>query len=60
MLGSATGLVLAGVLRDPLDSLGRSIAVLGVVPIIAVVLLLHRLPEASGHTLDEVSPTQEE
>jgi MFS family permease len=60
VLGSATGLILAGVLRDPLGSLGRSIAVLGVLPIIAIVALLHRLPEASGHTLDEVSPTREE
>jgi putative MFS transporter len=58
VLGSATGLVLAGVLRDPLDSLGRSIAVLGVVPIVAVVALLHRLPEASGHELDELSPSE--
>jgi putative MFS transporter len=60
VLGSATGLVLAGVLRDPLDSLGRAIAVLGFVPIVAVVLLLRKLPEASGHALDEVSPPQEE
>jgi MFS family permease len=60
VLGSATGLIMAGVLRDPLDGLGHAIAVLGFVPIVAVLLLLHRLPEASGHTLDEVSPTQEE
>jgi hypothetical protein len=31
-----------------------------VIPIIAAVTLLHRLPEGSGHTLDELSPSEDE
>ena len=54
--GSAVGLVSTGFLRDPLGGLGRTIALLGIVPILATVLLLPRLPEASLSTLDEVSP----
>jgi MFS family permease len=60
VLGSATGLILAGALRDPLDSLGQSIALLGFLPLVAVVVLLPRLPEGSGRRLDDLSPVEDD
>jgi MFS family permease len=60
VLGSATGLILAGALRDPLDSLGQSIALLGFLPLVAVVVLLPRLPEAAGQRLDDLSPVEDD
>ncbi len=54
--GSAVGLITTGFLRDPLGGLGRTIAILGIIPILATLFLLPRLPEASATTLDELSP----
>lgn len=56
VLGSATGLVLAGALSDPLGGLGNAIAWLGVPAIASVLLIVPRLPEPAGRDLDEVSP----
>jgi len=56
--GSVTGLLLAGLLSDQLHDLGLGIALCGIAPIIAAVFLIPRLPESSGRTLDEVSPSE--
>lgn len=56
--GSAVGLVVAGTLADRLDDLGLAIALCGIAPIIAALLLLPRLPESSGRALDDVSPSE--
>ena len=56
VIGSATGLVLTGILSDSWG-LGPAIAVLGIPSALACGLLL-RLPEPASHTLDEVSPSE--
>jgi predicted MFS family arabinose efflux permease len=58
VVGSSLGLVLAGQLSDPLGDIGRSIALLGIPALIAVVFFVPRLPETSGSDLDEVSPSE--
>jgi hypothetical protein len=58
VLGSVVGLVLAGQLSDSIGGLGNAIALCGIAPIIAAVFLLPRLPESSGHELDDVSPSE--
>jgi hypothetical protein len=45
VLGSMTGLLLAGALSDPLGGIGPSTALLGVLPIVITLLLVPRLPE---------------
>lgn len=56
VLGSVTGLVLAGNLSDPLGGLGRSIAVCGLAALVAALFVVPRLPESQGRALDDVSP----
>jgi MFS family permease len=56
--GSAIGLLLAGALSDPLGGLGYSLALCGIAPLLAGVLLLPRLPESRGRALDDVSPSE--
>lgn len=58
VLGSATGLLLAGYLSDRFDDLGLAIAVCGIAPVVAALFLLPRLPESSGRALDDVSPSE--
>ncbi|MGH8979374.1 MAG: hypothetical protein ACRDV7_14940, partial [Acidimicrobiia bacterium] len=58
VLGSATGLVLAGTLSDPLGGIGRSIALCGIAGMLAAIIFVPRLPETNDQTLDEVSPTE--
>ena len=58
VLGSVTGFLLTSLLRDQIGSLGGAIAVCGIAPIIAAVFLLPRLPESSGRSLDDVSPSE--
>jgi MFS family permease len=58
VLGSATGLVLAGTLSDPLGGIGRSIALCGIAGMLAAIIFVPRLPETHGQMLDEVSPTE--
>jgi MFS family permease len=58
VLGSVVGLVLAGQLADSIGGLGNAIALCGIAPIIAAIFLLPRLPESSGHALDDVSPSE--
>ncbi len=56
--GSVVGLLLAGLLSDQLHDLGLAIALCGVAPILAATFLIRRLPESSGRTLDDVSPSE--
>jgi MFS family permease len=58
VLGSATGLLLAGYLAQPLGSIGAAIAVTAVGPVIVALFLIRYLPEARGLLLDEVSPSE--
>jgi hypothetical protein len=57
VLGSSAGLIMAGALSDPLDGLGRAVALMGVGSLVAALFLVRRLPEPRAHTLDEISPT---
>ena len=54
MAGSATGLALVSVLSGPLG-LGRSIAVLAGLPLIALVAVAVGFPETARRDLDETS-----
>ena len=55
--GSATGLVIAGVLSDPVGGLGPAIALCGIGSLIAAVFLVPLLPESKARRLDEISPS---
>lgn len=56
--GSVVGLILAGSLSDPLDGIGRAIALLGVAPLLAALVLVPALPEAAWKGLDDLSPSR--
>ncbi len=58
VLGSASGLLLAGYLSEPLGSIGYGVAVTSVAPLIVVLFLIKHLPEAKGVLLDDVSPSE--
>lgn len=54
--GSATGLVLAGRLRDHFDSYGPAIALLALGPLLVVVLVLTLYPETANVELEDLNP----
>lgn len=56
--GAITGLLVASNLDDTLGGLGPAIAVCGIGPIIAAVLVIPWLPETRDRTLDNVSPSE--
>lgn len=56
VLGSVTGLLLAGGLSDRLGGLGRSTALTGIGALVVALLVVPRLPESAAHALDEISP----
>ncbi len=56
--GSVTGLLLATNLESTVGGLGNAIALCGIAPVLAAVLVLPFLPEAADRTLDEVSPSE--
>jgi predicted MFS family arabinose efflux permease len=56
VLGSATGLLLAGGLSDRLGGLGRSTALTGIGALVVALLVVPLLPEPAAHMLDEISP----
>jgi MFS family permease len=58
VIGSATGLILAGTLADELGGLGRTIALCGLAPLVAAIFLAPRLPESAHRRLDDVSPPE--
>jgi MFS family permease len=58
VLGSMLGFVVAGLLSDPLDGLGRAIAITGAASFVAAVVVIPRLPESAKRNLDDVSPSR--
>jgi len=58
--GSATGLLLVGFLDDAVGGLGIAIALCGIAPLVAALLVVPRLPETRARTLDDISPTEVE
>jgi putative MFS transporter len=56
--GSASGLLVAGYLSEPLHSIGLSVALTGIGPIVVALFLIRRLPEARGVDLDRISPPE--
>ncbi len=56
--GSVTGFLLVSLLTDRIGSLGGTLALCGIAPILGAVFLLPRLPESSGQALDDVSPSE--
>jgi MFS family permease len=58
VLGSATGLVLAGALSHHPSDLGRSVALMGVGSFLVALIIVPLLPESAARTLDDVSPTR--
>jgi MFS family permease len=57
VIGSATGLGMAGGLSDQLGGLGRSIALTGIGSLLVAVLVIPLLPESQAHSLEDISPT---
>ena len=58
VIGSASGLLVAGLLSDQLGGIGRAVALTAIGPVIVGLLLIGRLPEARGKLLDDVSPSE--
>ncbi len=58
VIGSASGLLIAGWLSDPLGGIGRAIALCGIAPLVAAIFLVRRLPETAHVGLDDVSPSE--
>jgi AAHS family benzoate transporter-like MFS transporter len=56
--GAATGLLLAPRLKHLVGGLGPGIALCGIAPILAALLIVPRLPETRARTLDEISPSE--
>jgi len=59
VVGSATGLVLATRSKGPVGGLGPGIALCGVAPLLAALLVVPRLPETAHRRLDDVSPSEQ-
>ena len=57
VVGSATGLLLAGFLADQLGGIGHAITWCGLASLLAV-LVVFRLPESRAHSLEELSPSE--
>ena len=58
VVGSAAGLVLATSLKDSVGGLGPAIALCGVAPLVAALLVVPRLPETADRRLDDISPSE--
>jgi MFS family permease len=58
VLGSASGLLLAGGLSDRLGGIGRSVALTGIGSFLVALIVVPMLPESAARSLDDVSPTQ--
>jgi MFS family permease len=56
VVGSATGLLAAGILTDALGNLGRALAVLAIGPAILAVLVITRYPETARLELEDLNP----
>jgi predicted MFS family arabinose efflux permease len=58
VVGSATGLLIAGGLADELGGIGRSVALTGIGSLLVALIVVPLLPESAARVLDDVSPTQ--
>ena len=56
LLGSATGLILCGVLADRFGRIGPAMSILSVGPLLLAVLVLAAYPETAGKELEELNP----
>lgn len=56
VLGSATGLVVAGQLDDRLDGAGPGIALLAIGPVLVAVLIMTLYPETVDRELEDINP----
>lgn len=56
LVGSAGGLVLAGVLSDRIGHIGPAMAVLGAGPLLLAALVLAAYPETAGRELEDLNP----
>jgi SHS family lactate transporter-like MFS transporter len=56
--GSVTGLLLTTILEGPAGGLGPAIALCGLAPLLAALVLLPFVPETAAQRLDDISPTQ--
>jgi len=56
VMGSASGLLLIGVLNDWLGSYGKAFAVVALAPLAAAVLVLARFPETARVELEDLNP----
>ena len=56
LLGSAAGLVAAGVLSDGFGRIGPAMAVLAAGPVLLALLVLAAYPETAGRELEELNP----
>ena len=58
VIGSASGLIIAGQLSDGFGGIGRAIAFCGIASLIAA-FIVPALPESYGRELDDLSPSAE-
>jgi MFS family permease len=58
VLGSASGLLLAGGLSSRLGGIGRSVALTGIGSFLVALIIVPMLPESAARSLDDVSPTE--
>lgn len=56
LVGSAIGLVTAGLLVDHLGGFGPTMAILGIGPLVVAVLVITRFPETARRELEELNP----
>jgi len=56
VLGSATGLVLVGIIVDRLDNYGHALAIVGIGPMLAAALVMARFPETARVELEALNP----
>jgi MFS family permease len=56
VVGSATGLLAAGVLSDSMGSLGKALAVLSIGPALLAILVVARYPETARLELEDINP----
>lgn len=56
LLGSATGLIVAGVLADHFGRIGPAMSILAAGPLLLAVLVLAAYPETAGRELEDINP----
>ncbi|HEV2760715.1 MAG TPA: MFS transporter [Acidimicrobiales bacterium] len=56
LLGSATGLILCGVLSDRFGRIGPAMSILSVGPFLLAVLVMAAYPETAGRELEDLNP----